>query len=664
MKNTVQFQLVFSQSWILTQRGSDVLPVDWFVSEIKKTYQISKLKSRLTECCGVIETDSETDILAAELKKLIWDRYASEGWADFFELEIKTYDQEEDEISEASDAEKSVEETSEKKDAQETEVQKILNKINALAGADEIKELAEECNRIAESLIKNNIVDLFTSRAYIISINQGYGLTTYLELFADLLNALKLFKITSRTKVLEISLDPPDPKQSDEESFDAVLSSFQGRGRGKIICIDISEWMTKLADRKFKDFLRAIDDNNGENIIFFRVPYVEKSVISEIREQLNDVLFVKTLSIPPFDNAQLVQCAEGIINEKGFSMNDDAWDVFRIRIAAEKSDGRFYGISTIKKVIREMLYIKQIFNVDNGITDKEIKREEISTLVDADLFTEKSGFDQLNALVGMDGISDKVKEVIAQIEAAHTNNALDVPCIHMRFVGNPGTGKTTVARIIGTILKEKGILRNGNFFEHSGRELCGRFVGETAPKTSAICRDAYGLVLFIDEAYSLYRDDGFSNADYGREAIDTLIAEMENHRSDLMVIMAGYPDDMDHLMNSNAGLKSRMPYLIEFPNYTRDQLAEIYLSMAKKSFTYDAAFVDAVNTYFSSLSEQILESKDFSNARFVRNLYERTWGKAALRCQMSGTECNELLAEDFALAASDKEFHNIMDKKK
>lgn len=160
-----------------------------------------------------------------------------------------------------------------------------------------------------------------------------------------------------------------------------------------------------------------------------------------------------------------------------------------------------------------------------------------------------------------------------------------MPCIHMRFVGNPGTGKTTVARIIGTILKEKGILRNVNFFEHSGRELCGRYVGETAPKTSAMCRDAYGSVLFIDEAYSLYRDDGFSNADYGREAIDTLIAEMENHRSDLMVIMAGYPDDMDKLMNGNADLKSRMPYLIEFPNYARGQLAEIFLSMAGKSFT-------------------------------------------------------------------------------
>ncbi len=669
MKTTVQFQLTFSQAWVLTQRESDMLPVDWFVSEIKQRFQVSKLKSRLTECQGLIEMDPEIDegILVASLKELIEEKYDFASETELYTLEVSLYEPTDEETSESIVAEKEIEKIKRYSDVQskdETASLAILERINALVGASEIKELANECSKIAESLIQNQIVDAFTSRAYIISINQGYGLTTYLELFADLVHALGLFEITSKNKVVEVSLDSPDSKHGDEVAFASALSSFQGRGKGKIVCIDISEWMSKLDDRKFKDFLRAIEGANGENIVFFRVPYVERSIISEIKEHLNDVLYVKTLSIPPFNNQELMQCAEKLIKEKGFSVKEEAWDVFQARIAAEKSDGRFYGINTIRKVIREMLYIKQTYNVDNGLSDKEIHRDEIASLVDDELLTEKSGLEQLNELVGMNSICEKVKEVIAQIEAAHSNHALDMPCIHMRFVGNPGTGKTTVARIIGTILKEKGILRNGNFFEHSGRELCGRYVGETAPKTSAMCRDAYGSVLFIDEAYSLYRDDGFSNADYGREAIDTLIAEMENHRSDLMVIMAGYPDDMDKLMNGNAGLKSRMPYLIEFPNYTRGQLAEIFLSMAGKSFTYDTAFADVVNSYFSSLSEKILTAKDFSNARFVRNLFERTWGKAALRCQLDGIECNTLLVEDFALATSDKEFHNIMEQKK
>lgn len=669
MRTKVHFQLTFSQAWVLTQRGNDMLPVDWVVSEIKQNFDVLELKSRLTECHGVIEIGPEIDewIVLAILKEMIEEKYDFPSETDLYTIEVKVCEETKKEESESSVDETEVKEIEAYSDVQSKEEPAflaILEKINALVGASEIKELAAECSKIAEGLIQNQIVDAFTSRVYIISINQGYGLTTYLELFADLVQTLGLFEITSRNKVMEITLDPPDAKHGDDAAFTSVLASFQGRGKRKIVCIDISEWMSKLDDRNFKDFLRAIDGADGENIIFFRVPYVEKNIISEIKEHLNDVLYVKTLSVPPFNNQELLQCAEKLILEKGFSMKDEAWDVFQARIAAEKSDGRFYGINTIRKVIREMLFIKQTYNVENGTSDKEIHRDEIVSLVSDELLTEKSGLEQLNELVGMDSICEKVKEVIAQIEAAHSNHALDTPCIHMRFVGNPGTGKTTVARIIGTILKEKGILRNGNFFEHSGRELCGRYVGETAPKTSAMCRDAYGSVLFIDEAYSLYRDDEFSNADYGREAIDTLIAEMENHRSDLMVIMAGYPDDMDKLMNSNAGLKSRMPYLIEFPNYSRGQLAEIFLSMAGKSFTYDTAFADAVNSYFSSLSEKILTAKDFSNARFVRNLFERTWGKAALRCQLDGIECSTLLVEDFALAASDKEFHNIMEQKK
>lgn len=123
----------------------------------------------------------------------------------------------------------------------------------------------------------------------------------------------------------------------------------------------------------------------------------------------------------------------------------------------------------------------------------------------------------------------------------------------MRFVGSPGTGKTTVARIVGRILKEKGILEIGNFYEVSGRSLCGRYVGETAPKTSEICRSAYGSVLFIDESYSLYAGDDNSR-DYGKEAHRYPHREMENNRDKMVVIMSGYPDEMEVLMKANPGL--------------------------------------------------------------------------------------------------------------
>ena len=177
-----------------------------------------------------------------------------------------------------------------------------------------------------------------------------------------------------------------------------------------------------------------------------------------------------------------------------------------------------------------------------------------------------------------------------------------------------------------------------------------------------MCRDAYGSVLFIDEAYSLYRGDD-NNRDYGREALDTLIAEMENHRSDLVVIMAGYTDDMDKLMKGNAGLASRMPYVIEFPNFTKEQLYDIFVSMVKQQFKYDDELLSVAHEYFDKLPDEVVNAKEFSNARFVRNLFERTWSKASMRCQLLGIKNITLTKDDFERSISDKEFTFIMKKK-
>ena len=192
--------------------------------------------------------------------------------------------------------------------------------------------------------------------------------------------------------------------------------------------------------------------------------------------------------------------------------------------------------------------------------------------------------------------------------------------------------------------------------------MVGRYVGETAPKTASKCRDAYGSVLFIDEAYSLYRSTD-ETRDFGREALDTLIAEMENHRNDFVVIMAGYTDEMDTLMKGNSGLLSRMPYTIEFPNFTKEQLYQIFVSMINDKLKVDKNLYIAAKEYFEGIPDSVISSKEFSNARFVRNLYERVWAKAAMRCQLSGSSEISLTKEDFEHASTDKEFKTNMEKK-
>ena len=662
--------LEFDASWILSRENDEILPVDNILSTLCGSYDVKVVDKSLVGFELVINDVSVSDeTIKKEFIEAISELYGVDSSK--FVLELSVSDCKEEKKSfiidnskvQAEDVDKKVDtQTDDSSDSDKLSA--VLKKIDALIGAEEFKKLAYECVKVAPRLLKYNIVHTFLRRCYVFSVNDGNGLSTYLELFSDLLEALGLVKFCEKGRIVEEKVLSPNQKNSPDECFSPVLSHIKRYSKrdSKMVCADISEWMSKCTEKAFRDFLSVIDDYSGENIIVFRVPFVEKEILNSIRRSISDVLFVKDVSFVPFTKNELELSAKETLKNFGFSMADDAWDIFELRIAEEKKDGRFYGINTVNKVISEMIYIKQLHNIDNDIDDSVIKKDEVLTLVSSYSDGEKSGIEMLDDFVGMESIKKRVEEIIAQIEMSTKNKELGAPCIHMRFVGNPGTGKTTVARVVGKILKEKGILRNGNFFEYSGRDFCGRYVGETAPKTAAMCRDAYGSVLFIDEAYALYRGESFSNADYGREAIDTLIAEMENHRNDLVVIMAGYTDEMNALMKANAGLESRMPYVIEFPNYTKEQLFEIFMLHVKKNFEYREGFEEAVKLYFECIADEVVLSKEFSNARFVRNLFERTWGKAVLRTQMNKENEVILTKEDFYLSSCEKEFSDILKK--
>lgn len=673
MKN---FKIDFNTNWILSKREESILPVEAVSKMLKSEFSGEIIYCDLTSCEVVIDNIKFNDEQCkARILDLLKKQYDLPTEENVFSITVSDYvlPEKNEEIVEEN------KETVEENTEEEKECEQSKNKIaeenvnnsskksavevcDELIGAEEFKELIKECSIIAPGICEHNVRDAFTARSYLFSINSGYGFTTYAELFADVVEELDLFKTASKNRVVELTLSS-DPHR-ENESFEKVLSNFQRFNCGKIVCIDISEWMLKINEAKFRDFLFEINKNIGKNIVFFRVPYIEKHLLMEINQNLNDILTVKAVSIVPFNEMQLREYAEKLFVEKKFTVDEEAWTVFNEKIAEEKNDGRFYGVKTVKKVVLEIIYQKQLYNALNNSDDIQIESKDIKATLRETEITQKSGFQALDDLVGMEEVKERIKEVVSQIEASLKNDSLDKPCIHMRFLGNPGTGKTTVARILGKILRERGVLRNGNFFEYTGRDLCGRYVGETAPKTAAICRDAYGSVLFIDEAYSLYRGDSHGDWDYGKEAIDTLVAEMENNRSDFMVIMSGYTDDMNKMLTGNAGLKSRMPYEIVFPNYTREQLAQIFFKMAGKYFSVDNEAKEMILDYFNKLPDQLLESKEFSNARFARNLFERTWGKAVLRSQLANQELKEITAEDFRQASADKEFIISVDRRK
>ena len=644
MKKQIAIEL--AGDWVLAHRSDDVLPVEFLKEKMLAWGAVTLKSSSLTELVLVFE-DAETvpsDVEQAA-KSFLAEQYPEDDFTAIVTVACQEF----------------VEEPKQNETSQEGgAVDEILHQIDQLVGAKEFRRLAKEIVQVAPEITEKKTFPVFSGRSYLFSLGDGCGLSTYLELFAKLISAVGL-KRMQKNPVYEIKINADKEGMEPFYSAMELLDKADANTGAALVCIDISEWLEKTETSRFKRFLRIVEKNMRYNVVVFRVPFVDKDLLNTLKHSLSDVLSVQTISFPPFGQTEIREYAQRKIENFGYSVNKTAWKFFHERITEEKSDGKFYGLNTIQKVVQELVYNKVLSNTKRKNRSFMITQSDMKALCNQLNNESLSGMEQLNRLIGNEKIKKQVEEILAQIELSMVDQSVDRPCIHMRFVGNPGTGKTTVARIIGKILKEKGVLRIGNFYEYAGRDFCGRYIGETAPKTASICRDAYGSVLFIDEAYSLYRGDDNSR-DYGKEAIDTLIAEMENHRNDFVVIMAGYTDDMNTLMKGNQGLASRMPYTIEFPSFSGDELYQIFASLVQTKFKYDEALLPAAKAYFATFPEETLTSKEFSNARFVRNLFERTWAKAAMRCQLNKKNI-VLTKDDFERACAEKDFALNVSKK-
>lgn len=252
---------------------------------------------------------------------------------------------------------------------------------------------------------------------------------------------------------------------------------------------------------------------------------------------------------------------------------------------------------------------------------------EIPTAVDLREEFETSGVKEVLAeldreLIGLAPVKKRIRETAALllVEKARKRMNLvhETPTLHMSFTGNPGTGKTTVALRMADLLHRLGYIRKGHLVSVTRDDLVGQYIGHTAPKTKEILKKAMGGVLFIDEAYYLYRPE--NERDYGQEAIEILLQVMENQRDDLVVIMAGYADRMDRFFESNPGFRSRIAHHIDFPDYSNDELFRIAETMLEhQNYHLDKGGEHALTDYIAKRRMQ----PHFANARSIRNALDR-----------------------------------------
>ena len=260
----------------------------------------------------------------------------------------------------------------------------------------------------------------------------------------------------------------------------------------------------------------------------------------------------------------------------------------------------------------------------NEVEEKELKavsevnlKEDFQSSGVADILSELD-----NSLIGLEPVKNRIKETASLLLVDKAREKLGLvsesPTLHMSFSGNPGTGKTTVALKIADLLHRLGYVRKGHLVSVTRDDLVGQYIGHTAPKTKEVLKKAMGGVLFIDEAYYLYRPE--NERDYGQEAIEILLQVMENNRDDLVVVLAGYKDKMDKFFESNPGFRSRVAHHIDFPDYSNDELLEIAeVMVAGMNYKFNKGSIKAMAEYIELRRKQ----PHFANARSIRNAIDR-----------------------------------------
>ncbi|WP_232426255.1 AAA family ATPase [Cytobacillus praedii] len=355
------------------------------------------------------------------------------------------------------------------------------------------------------------------------------------------------------------------------------------------------------------------------------------------------------IQLPDYSNAELIGIAEKLAIENDYVMTDDAKLELEKTIDKERVDDTFGNARTVHDLVLGAIFKKG----SHSSLDKHILTYTLLEKEDFEVIKSEKAVnprEQLDQLIGLDLIKNEVKMLISFVKMQQIRREKGLPVVpiqlHSVFTGNPGTGKTTVAKIFAELLRECGVLKRGHLVVTSRADFVAGYVGQTAIKTKKMIRDALGGVLFIDEAYSLLSS---SQGDFGKEVVNTLVDEMTKHNENLVVILAGYPKEMDELLKSNPGLRSRFKKFFQFNDYSNEELLQIIINYA--SYYQYHISSDALNYLKESLDSITING----NARFATNVTDEAIQSQALRLMEEVDKQNNRLEKVNNLEKSDFE---------
>ena len=449
--------------------------------------------------------------------------------------------------------------------------------------------------------------------------NPGTAKTTVAKLFAGIAKEKGILKSGAFVERGGMDLDGMGCVTKIREAFVAA--------KGGVLFVD--EAYSLKSDTAVTILLQEME-NQRDNVIVILAGYDERmQQFMEINEGLKSRI-PHWIEFPDYDADELTDIFRMMIQERGFNVTDDAvreahYIFEKVRNVDNFGNGRY-----VRNMIERAIQNQSVRLLADKENADDIKKKELFLITQNDISTLEEGLKNERAagtarkeLEEMIGLS-KVKKVIRKVIANYKLNKLclekgiarERASLHMVFTGNPGTAKTTVARLFAEILKDEKVLPTGTFVEAGRADLVGDHVGSTAKLVKKKFKEAQGGVLFIDEAYSLC--DSYKDG-FGDEAINTIVQEMENHREDVIVIFAGYPKPMQQFLDRNPGMLSRIAFQIEFEDYSIDELCDItkLILSRKQMIITDSAMEKLRKNY-----ENVRESSDYGNGRFVRNILE------------------------------------------